>query len=154
MEFKSTLEHLLSEFSTGPRILHTSEARRTLTRHFPHKSKEEHFGDTVVRVLCYKSEGRWFDPSRCERDFPPVQTGPGAHPASCTIGTGSFPEVKCGRGVLLTAHPILVWRSWKSRVIPLPTLWAIPGLQRDHFTFYSKICKVTTVHEDIREMKQ
>ena len=21
----------------------------------------------------------------------PVQTGPGAHPASCTVGTGSFP---------------------------------------------------------------
>ena len=30
--------------------------------------------------------------------FPPVQTGPGAHPASCTMGTGSFPGVKCGRG--------------------------------------------------------
>ena len=24
----------------------------------------------------------------------PVQTGPGAHPASCTMGTGSFPRVK------------------------------------------------------------
>ena len=24
----------------------------------------------------------------------PVQTGPGAHPASCIMGTGSFPEVK------------------------------------------------------------
>ena len=30
----------------------------------------------------------------------PVQTGPGAHPASCTMGTGSFPAVKRpGRGV-------------------------------------------------------
>jgi len=30
----------------------------------------------------------------------PVQTGPGAHPASYTMGTGSFPEVKRpGRGV-------------------------------------------------------
>jgi hypothetical protein len=29
-----------------------------------------------------------------------VQTGPGAHPASCTMGTGSFPGVKRpGRGV-------------------------------------------------------
>ena len=29
----------------------------------------------------------------------PVQTGPGAHPASCTMGTGSFPGVKRpGRG--------------------------------------------------------
>ena len=24
------------------------------------------------------------------RDFPPVQTGPGAHPVSCKMGTGSF----------------------------------------------------------------
>jgi len=34
----------------------------------------------------------------------PVQTGPEAHPASCTMGTGSFPGVKCDRGVTLTPH--------------------------------------------------
>jgi hypothetical protein len=39
------------------------------------------------------------------RFFAPVQTGPGAHPASCTMGTGSFPEVESGRGVTLTPHP-------------------------------------------------
>jgi hypothetical protein len=34
------------------------------------------------------------------RFFAAVQTGPGAHPASCTMGTGSFPGVKRpGRGV-------------------------------------------------------
>jgi len=38
----------------------------------------------------------------------PVQTGPGAHPASCTIGTGSFPGIKSGRGVTLTPHTLLV----------------------------------------------
>jgi hypothetical protein len=38
----------------------------------------------------------------------PVRTGPGPHPASCTMGTGSFPGVKYGRGVLLTTHPLLV----------------------------------------------
>jgi len=32
------------------------------------------------------------------RDFPPVQTGPGVHPASCTMGTGSFLGVKSGPG--------------------------------------------------------
>jgi hypothetical protein len=32
------------------------------------------------------------------RDFPPVQTGNGAHPASCTMGTGSFPGVKVRPG--------------------------------------------------------
>ena len=56
--------------------------------------------------------------------LPPVQTGPGAHPASCEMGTGSFPGVKCGRGVLLTTHPLLVPRCRKSRAIPLPTPWA------------------------------
>jgi len=35
----------------------------------------------------------------------PVQTGPGAHPASCTMGTRSFPGVNSGRGVTLTPHP-------------------------------------------------
>jgi len=39
-----------------------------------------------------------------------------------------FPGVNCDRGVLLTTHPLPVPRSWKSRAIPLPTLWATPGL--------------------------
>jgi hypothetical protein len=60
-------------------------------------------------------------------DFPLVQTGPGAHPASCTMGTGSFPGVKYGRGVLLTIHPLLVPRSWNGRAITLPTIWATTG---------------------------
>jgi hypothetical protein len=38
------------------------------------------------------------------RFFAHVQTGPGAHPASCTMGTGSFPGVKLpGRGA---DHPL------------------------------------------------
>ena len=38
--------------------------------------------------------------------FPaPVQTGPEAHPASCTMGTGSFPGGKSVRGVTLTPNP-------------------------------------------------
>jgi len=60
--------------------------------------------------------------------FPPVQTGPGTHPASCKMGTGSFPRVKCGRGVLLTTHLLLVPRSWKSKAIPIPNLWATQAL--------------------------
>jgi len=35
----------------------------------------------------------------------PVQTSAGAHPASYTMGTGSFPGVKSGRGVTLTTQP-------------------------------------------------
>jgi len=36
------------------------------------------------------------------------------------MSTGSLPGVKCGRGVLLTTHPLLLPRSWESRTIPLP----------------------------------
>jgi len=41
---------------------------------------------------------------------------------------GLCPGVKCGPGVLLTTHPLLVPLSWKSRAIPLRTLWATAGL--------------------------
>jgi hypothetical protein len=42
--------------------------------------------------------------SRWERDFSaPVQTGPGAHPASCT---GSLLGGKAAGGVVLTTHPL------------------------------------------------
>ena len=44
------------------------------------------------------------------------------------MGTRSFPGVKCGRGVLLTTHLLLVPQSWKSRAIPLPTFWARQSL--------------------------
>ena len=75
------------------------------------------------------NKARWMKKnSRWGRNFPPVQTGPGAHPASCKMDTGSFPGVKCGRGVLLTTHRLLVPRSWKSRAILLPTLWTTPSL--------------------------
>jgi len=59
----------------------------------------------------------------------PVQTNPGAHPASCTMGTGSFPGVKSGRGVTLTLHPLLVPWSRKSTAIPLFSLRAVRPVQ-------------------------
>jgi hypothetical protein len=61
-------------------------------------------------------ESRWG-----ERFSALVQTGPGAQPASCTAGTGSFPEVESGRDVTLTPHPLLVPRS-KNRVDYTSTL--------------------------------
>jgi hypothetical protein len=36
----------------------------------------------------------------------PVQTGPGAHPASCTMDTGPLKGVKSGQGVTLNPHPL------------------------------------------------
>jgi hypothetical protein len=58
-----------------------------------------------------------------------VQTGPGPHPASCTMGTVSFPGVKIGRGVTLTPYPLLVPWSRKSRAIPVLHLWAVRPVQ-------------------------
>ena len=52
-------------------------------------------------------------------------------PAYCTMGTGSFPGVKCGRGVTLTTHHLLAPRTWKFRAIRLPPLghnWACNGV--------------------------
>jgi len=79
-------------------------------------------GISVGIVTDYGLDGPGIE-SRWGRDFPPVQTGPGANPASCKMGTEPFMGVNCRRGVLLTTHPFLVPRSCKSRAILLPTLW-------------------------------
>ena len=55
---------------------------------------------TGYGLECPGIEPRW------GRDFPHLSRP--AHPASCTMGTGSFPGVKGGRGVTLTPHPLLV----------------------------------------------
>jgi len=59
----------------------------------------------------------------------PVQTGCGAHSASFTMSTGSFPAVNSGRGVTLAPHPLLVPWSRKSRAIALLLLWATRHVQ-------------------------
>jgi len=59
----------------------------------------------------------------------PVQTGPGAHPASCTMVTGSFSEVKSSQVLTLTPHLILVLCSRKSRAIPILPLCSVQLVQ-------------------------
>ena len=62
-------------------------------------------GSSVGIATGYGLDGPGIE-SRWEARFSaPVQTGPGAHLASCKMGTGSFPGVKSGRGVKLTPHP-------------------------------------------------
>ena len=98
-------------------------------------------GSSVGIATGYGLDGPTIE-SRWEARFSAlVHTGPGAHPGSCIMGTGSFPGVKIGRGVTLTPHPLLVPWSWKGRAIPLLLLWAVRPVKslsastRVHFTF-------------------
>jgi hypothetical protein len=54
----------------------------------------------------------------------PVQTGPGVHPVSYTMGTGSFPEVS-SRFLVLTTHPSLAPRLKKEYGYTSTPLWTI-----------------------------
>jgi hypothetical protein len=69
----------------------------------------------ILLMLRNNQCSDWLRAGRSEDRIPvgarfstPVHTGPGAHPASCKMSTGSFPGVKSGRGVTLTPHPLLV----------------------------------------------
>ena len=81
--------------------------------------------------------------SRWESRFSaPVQTGRGAHAASCTTGTRSFRGVKSGRGVTLTPQPLLVPWSWKGRAqLPLPPLFPLEAVRP-----VQSLSACTTVH--------
>jgi hypothetical protein len=55
--------------------------------------------DWMTRVWSL-TEAEDFSPNLC------IPTSFGAHPASCTVGTGVlFLGVKCGWGMMLTTHP-------------------------------------------------
>jgi hypothetical protein len=57
------------------------------------------------KALTRLRAGRSGDRIPVGRDFTAVQTSPGTHPASCTMGTGSFPVVKRpGRGADPSPH--------------------------------------------------
>ena len=73
---------------------------------------------SVDIVTRYRLDSPGIEHRWGERFFAPVQTGPGAHPAPCTMGTGSFPGVKYGRGVTLIATPSTA-EVKKSTAVPL-----------------------------------
>ena len=83
-------------------------------------------GSSVGIATDYGLEGPGSNPGG-DDIFRNFQTGPEVHPAFRKMGTVSFPGVECGRVVLLTTHLLLEPRSWKSRAIPLPILWAKSG---------------------------
>jgi hypothetical protein len=86
---------------------------------------------SVGIATCYRLDGLGFE-SRWGRDFlsAPIQTGPGAHPASYKIGTGSFWGVKQpGRG---NDHPPPSIAKVKERVelylySPFGPSWLVLG---------------------------
>ena len=51
-------------------------------------------GSSVGIATGYGLEGPGIESRWGARFSAPVQTGPGAHPASCAMGTGSFPRGK------------------------------------------------------------
>jgi hypothetical protein len=63
---------------------------------------------SVVIATGYELDGPGIESRWGARFSAPVQTGPGAHPVSSTMGTGSFLGVKSGRCVTLSPHPLLV----------------------------------------------
>jgi hypothetical protein len=65
-------------------------------------------GSVVGIATGYGLDGPGIESRWGARFFGPLQTGSGAQPASCTMGTGFFPGVKNGRGVTLTHHSLLV----------------------------------------------
>ena len=69
-------------------------------------------GNSVGMATDYGLDGPGSNPVGDEI-FPLVQTGPGAHSASCTMGTGSFPGGRGDRVVGLNPHPHPVPRSYK-----------------------------------------
>jgi hypothetical protein len=49
--------------------------------------------DSIVGIVtCYGLDGLGIESQWGARFFAPVQTGPGAHPASYTMGTGSLSQ--------------------------------------------------------------
>ena len=81
-------------------------------------------------ATCYGLDGTRIQSRWGARFSAPVQTGPGAHPSTYTMGTGSFPGVnRPGRGV---DHPPLLSAEVKGRVeldlySPLGHSWPVLG---------------------------
>ena len=101
-----------------------------------------------VQRLSYGLDGPGIKYRWGSRFSAPLQAGPRAHPASYTMGTGSFPGVKRPeRGV---DHPPSSSAEVKERVvIPLLPLWAFVACSRVNFTFtFTQVWWTDTISSD------
>ena len=118
-------------------------------------------GSSVGIAAGYGLDGPGIESRWGARISATVQTGPGAHSASCAVGTVSFPGVKNDRGVTLTPHPLLVPWSRKGRALPLLPLWAVRPVQSLSackrvtftFTFYTRALHTHTHTRIIRQLQ-
>ena len=62
-------------------------------------------GSSVGIATVYGLDGPGIESQWGARFSSPVRTSSGAHRASCTLGTRSFPGVKSGQGVTLPLTP-------------------------------------------------
>jgi hypothetical protein len=77
-------------------------------------------GSSVGIATGYGQDGQGIESRWGVRFSAPVQTGLGAHPASCSLGTEYFRGVESGRDVMLTSQPLLVSKSEKQSTSTLP----------------------------------
>jgi len=119
---------------------------------------------TVPAIIFKRPMFWWLQAGRSGDRIPvgarfsaPVQTGTDIHPASCTMGTGSFPGVKSGRGVMLIPNTLLVplvmkeYRYTSTPPIGRTACTEPQCLYKVHFTFTFKerqkmVCK--NIHFD------
>ena len=79
--------------------------------------------------------GRPWNQTLVGRDFPNMsQTGRGAHPAACIIGTGSFSEVKWPRRAI--DHPPSAEVKERVELYPCSPFWAIMACHRVNFCLF------------------
>jgi len=99
-----------------------------------------------ITLLHWLRAGRSGIESRWGRDFLAVQTGPGTHPGSCTMGTGSFPGVKVAGAWGWHPHSHLECRGTKkSGAMPQLTLRAFVTHKKDENLPILPCCFLSTM---------
>jgi hypothetical protein len=84
-------------------------------------------GSSVGLATEYGLDGPGIESRWGRGFFAYVQTDPGSHPGSCTMGKGSIPGVKQPRRGA-DHPPLLAPRLRMRRAIPLLPLWALGDL--------------------------